>query len=327
MKKVLFLLGLAVVAAEPSASVAANLALEMPPILAAKKAIPTDCSSYASCSSGPCYPGCANPCAPCTSTCQNYAGCQAGPCYPGCNNPCVSCNLTCQNYAGCQAGPCYPECTANPCQPCAAAGGLNDTGITSKVGSSGQEDADFGRDKIITDPTPSDGHAGFSFTKMNSSCIALTDQTQTSFAFVKDNVTGLIWEIQADPFERPWFNDTTTTNGGAAGLENGGSNTQSYVATANTAPGWCNNTDWRLPTIKELVSLINSSKTDTATDGSYFPNINKTLINGKTNAFFWSSTPSAASTADAWALDFLKGRTVRYGKVNFNSVMLVRKAN
>ena len=307
MKKVLFLLGLTVVAVEPSASFA-NLALDMPPILAKTKT--AKCTTSATCSTGQVC--CEGTCVASDKCCGGTIACSGGTC---CNNKC---------YYGC--------IVPSTCQACPipVAGGLNDTCISSKVGSSGQEDADFGRDASSTTNNDSDGHKGFNFTKLDSNCNALTDQTQTSFAFIKDNVTGLVWEIQADPFERPWYNESSTTNGGDAGGYNGGSNTQSYVATANTAPGWCSKTDWRMPTIKELAGLINSSKTDTATDGIFFPNIKLTNANsGKpTNAFFWSSTPVANDSTKAWALNFKAGVTVRlYNKTDFNSVMLVRKAN
>ena len=219
---------------------------------------------------------------------------------------------------------------------------MNDTGITTIPDgtSNGQQDANFGRDSITATNSDSDGYKGFSFIKLDNNCTALANQSltyaQQPWSFVKDNVTGLIWEIKADPFERPWYymkNETDETDmtdtGGDHGSLNGGSNTQGYVKIANTAPGWCGKTDWRLPTIKELAGIVNSSKSNTATEGNYFPNINLTNANsGKTNnAVFWSSTPAASNPLDAWAVNFLSGSTVRYGKVNINSVMLVRKAN
>ncbi|MCI5124827.1 MAG: hypothetical protein D3925_10195 [Candidatus Electrothrix sp. AR5] len=45
-------------------------------------------------------------------------------------------------------------------------GGGNDTGITATVGSTGAEDANHGRDADPATNSDTDGHAGFSFTKL-----------------------------------------------------------------------------------------------------------------------------------------------------------------
>ena len=213
-------------------------------------------------------------------------------------------------------------------------GTLNDTGITTIPAGTpdGQQDANFGRDSITATNSDSDGYKGFSFIKLDNNCTALANQsltyTQQPWSFVKDNVTGLIWEIKADPFERPWFNNNTATNGGGEGLDNNGSNTQAYAAAAT----WCGKTDWRLPTIKELIGLVNSSKTEFAIDQNYFPNINQNNKNSDPallyNAFFWSSTPLASDPTMAWAVNFRVGYNVKYyRKLDFKSVMLVRQAN
>jgi hypothetical protein len=292
MKKVYLLLGLMTAVAVPSIG-SAKLILDIPPLVVQK----TDCAPY---------------------------GCT--PCYPGCNNPCVQCNLTCQNYAGCPNGPCYPECAAtDPCKPCTPTptGGLNDTGITAKVGSTGQEDADYGRDASTTTNSDSDGHKGFSFTKLDGSGTALP-VSATSWACVKDNVTGLMWETKTDPFERPWYNSNNATNGGDPGNENGGANTESYATLANTNKLCGASSGWRLPTIKELVGIVNSSKTAVAADQNYFLG-----INSPNNMFFWSATPAASDTAKAWDVNFNLGTTVRLHSKNSTtiSVILVRTAN
>ncbi|WP_417914924.1 DUF1566 domain-containing protein [Candidatus Electronema sp. JM] len=362
MKKVLFLLGLAVVAAEPSASFAANLALEMPPILAAKR---DKCSQNADCASSVygayCCSGICTANHPCVNTCTTDANCTGSSygnyCCGGLctsNHPCVNTCTTDANCTGSSYGNycCTGTCSNMSCP--SASGTLNDTGIISKVGSSGQEDADFGRDANAATNSDSDGYKGFSFIKLDNNCTPLANQSlpysQLPWSFVKDNVTGLIWQVNPDPLtppnssvipdpkERPWYNDIETmNNGGNIGEYNGGSNTQAYVKIARgqeennptPPPAWCGKADWRLPTIKELAGLVNSSKSNTATEGNYFPNINLTNANSdKTNnAVFWSSTPAASNSLDAWAVNFLSGSTVRYGKVNINSVMLVRKAN
>ncbi|MGX9726102.1 MAG: Lcl C-terminal domain-containing protein [Candidatus Electronema sp. VV] len=200
---------------------------------------------------------------------------------------------------------------------------MNDTGIIPPtIGISGQEDADFGRDKTVIDPTPSDGHAGFSFTKLSSSGTPLA-ASATSWSCVKDNVTGLIWEHKTAPIKLSWYNSDAKTNGGNVGDQNGGNNTQSYAVKANTDSLCGKSTGWRVPTIKELVGLLNSSKIAMAADQSYFQGINTN------NKFFWSATPSASLSTQAWGVDFESGYADRlYTKAERNaiSIMLVRTA-
>jgi hypothetical protein len=90
--------------------------------------------------------------------------------------------------------------------PIQAAGPLNDTGIVTCGDASNNElpcpvadypgqDAEYGRD--VTHNDPSDGHAGFSFTKLDANGSDLP-ASATDWSCVRDNVTGLIWEVKTD---------------------------------------------------------------------------------------------------------------------------------
>ncbi|MEZ5453914.1 MAG: DUF1566 domain-containing protein [Thiothrix sp.] len=135
------------------------------------------------------------------------------------------------------------------------------------------QDALSGRDTIFNDD--SDGHAGFSFTKLGVNGLALSIQDQTwdnngseplgsRWSCVKDNVTGLVWEITQSA-------DNTYLS----------SQLGERVQKANHA-GWCGATDWRLPTMQELRSIMDFSYRDPAIDTSYFPD---------TNGEYWSAMP------------------------------------
>ncbi|VAW64435.1 hypothetical protein MNBD_GAMMA08-36, partial [hydrothermal vent metagenome] len=163
------------------------------------------------------------------------------------------------------------------------------------------QDADSGRDTQAANNSDSDGQKGFSFSKIDSDGFALSDQSATAFSCVKDNVTGLIWEVkqtavglhnQDDVYT--WFNTDITTNGGDSGTLNDNAscegsatnicNTQAYVARVNIA-SLCGANDWRLPTRKELRLLVSYDRSSPAVDTDYFPNV--------ASSFYWSSSPYA----------------------------------
>ncbi|MEK7846656.1 MAG: DUF1566 domain-containing protein, partial [Nitrospinota bacterium] len=58
-------------------------------------------------------------------------------------------------------------------------------------------------------------------------------------------------------------------------------------------------TDWRLPNIKELKSIVDNTKYNPSIDTTYFPNTNSSI--------YWSSTTVADLTSYAWGVDFYDG--------------------
>jgi hypothetical protein len=94
---------------------------------------------------------------------------------------------------------------------------------------------------------------------------------------VTDVKTKLTWQQAAS--------STTYTQAGAA----------SVCATLSLNGG-----RWRLPTVKELVTLVDVS----VASG---PTIDATAFPGTPSGSFWSSTPSAEAAGVAWALYFSGG--------------------
>jgi hypothetical protein len=215
-------------------------------------------------------------------------------------------------------------------------GKLNDTGITTcanysqnnlpcpvVTGFMGQ-DAHYGRDKVF--PGNGDGYAGFSFTKMSATGAALP-ASATSWNCVKDNVTGLMWEIKTDDGglhdkdnTYSWYEPNNTKNGGLAGYQNGGScfgsacDTNAYVKAVNTA-GWCGYKDWRMPNKEELYSIVDYGHYNPAINTAYFP---KTVSDA-----FWSSSANFRSFS-AWWVRFSSGRTDNFDKAYSTAIRLVR---
>ena len=252
-------------------------------------------------------------------------------------------------------------------------GKLNDTGITLcgdyAFGNSGNHDNNLscnlttddegdpvplgqdgvtGRDANTATNNDNDGHKGFSFTKLSSNGSALANQNSTTFSCVKDNVTGLIWEVKQtatglhnkdDVYT--WFNTDAATNGGNSGTVNTNAscegktnntcNTQAYVVRVNKA-SLCGATNWRLPTRKELGSLtryglgLGITLSFSAIDTTYFPNTKASpFFTAATDEdFYWMSSPLASTSDTAWYIDYRHGYSFSRNKSDSGLVRLVR---
>ena len=93
---------------------------------------------------------------------------------------------------------------------------------------------------------------------------------------VTDSVTGLIWQQEDDGIERTWYK----ANEYAKSLNLGGK------------------TDWRLPTVQELGTIVDY--------GRYNPAIDPIFSNVKPSVYC-SGTTDARHTRDAWIVDFFCG--------------------
>ncbi|ETR68083.1 MAG: hypothetical protein OMM_04771 [Candidatus Magnetoglobus multicellularis str. Araruama] len=150
-----------------------------------------------------------------------------------------------------------------------------------------------------------------SYTKLDAQGNDLPDDAY-DWVMVRDNVTGLIWEIKtarnnvAD-YSNPndadnrytWYDSNPNTNGGYAGYYNDGQNTERYIQTLNSQQlgGF---SDWRMPSLQELLSIVKASAYNPAIDTSFFMN---TISDG----FYWSSTSNVNE------LDHGRGVSFRYG--------------
>lgn len=95
---------------------------------------------------------------------------------------------------------------------------------------------------------------------------------------VLDVATGLGWQQATSTAQMTWT---------AA---------QSYCATLSL-----DGSGWRLPTLGELVTLIDVTQTMPAIDAAAFP--------GTQAKAYWSATPQAAASGSAWAVQFYDGNT------------------
>jgi len=224
-------------------------------------------------------------------------------------------------------------------------GKLNDTGITTCANNSSNnlacpvtgfegQDAEYGRDAQAAAGTLTKvgaGKSGFDFTKLDANGNALP-ASATEWVCVKDNHTGLVWEVKTtDGGLRDknntytWYNSNTSTNGGNAGIENGGScpdtgncDTEKYVASVNAlnqGQGLCGADDWRMPSREELRSIVDY--------GSYNPVINTNYFINTQSHWYWSASAYVSGSYPAWIVSFYGGYDGSYESL-YNYVRLVR---
>jgi hypothetical protein len=157
-----------------------------------------------------------------------------------------------------------------------AAGALNDTGVTtcsdgtyvvacSTVDATHPgQDASHGRDAAAATASLSkigSGPAGFDFTKLNVNGVAVPDAAVrdnanlAGYACVHDNVTNLTWNLRNEGLENiGWYDPNFSTNGGNVGFLS--SNSTHYLTVAENAGNVCGFSDWRIPTVRELLSIV-----------------------------------------------------------------------
>jgi|GEM_PF-6477407 len=195
-------------------------------------------------------------------------------------------------------------------------GQLNPTGVTTcvtadKVNVACNETGDF--------PNNQDGLTG----SAASSLVAETD-TGTGTNCVRDTNAKLMWEYKTKPADNKdpdkrdvnhayaWLDKRSNVNGGDEGGVGGENpcgkslsacNTSAYIEKINSE-NYCGHSDWRLPTVKELLSLVRHGVPGSAVvariNTDFFPN---TRVGP-----YWTSTPTALYPDLAWVVDFSNGR-------------------
>ncbi|ANB01759.1 DUF1566 domain-containing protein [Ectothiorhodospira sp. BSL-9] len=220
------------------------------------------------------------------------------------------------------------EATATPTEAGVGLPGthpLNDTGIDwcadgganflgcPVAGYPGQ-DGEFGRDAAAREGTLEKvgaGDAGFDYTKIANDgaelpASATLGSGPNEWACTRDNVTGLIWEVKTTDGGLRDRDNTYTwyqpagPNMGDPGTQDGGRcegsacDTTGFVQAVNVQ-GLCGTTDWRLPTLGELLSIVHHGGDNLPVDANFFPNT--------VPRRFWSASPYAGRSGDAWAVN------------------------
>ena len=163
-----------------------------------------------------------------------------------------------------------------------------------------RQDGRFGRDPAGPAKTGG-GVAGFDFTKVcfngdlqgagtctgtlvaNGTATA-SGTASTDWACTKDNVTNLIWSLQSGSGD--WTTYASTTLPG----------------TTNTATRCGFNSGWRLPTRRELLSIVLRDGRNPTVDANYFPST-------QTNNNYWTIDAFVPYPSYAWIVGFSSGDT------------------
>jgi len=126
---------------------------------------------------------------------------------------------------------------------------------------------------------------------------------------VTDTTTALMWKQCVEGLSDP------ACSSGIAELQTW----QDALQTANDTNdngGFAGYTDWRVPNIAELVSLVEEQCTGSSINDSVFPNTAK--------KFIWTSSPDFNLDEGSWSVDFNIGTTATLVRDNAFQVRLVR---
>lgn len=223
---------------------------------------------------------------------------------------------------------------------------LHDTGITTCFNDSQEidcndsefpnQDADIGRDAIsdLLDKTGY-GPRSYDFTKFDDNGDEIDDPSSALFSCVRDNFTGLIWEVKevasipeyqnlrgAD--NRYSFDDSqeallTCPSDSSCGQED-------FISSVNDL-GFCGGRNWRLPTYLELLNVLdyNDIDKDNLLPNDFFIETPDVAVGS--NKFYWVSDGNAGGEATDynWVLDLATGDDSTLAPNNLAYVILVRE--
>lgn len=200
------------------------------------------------------------------------------------------------------------------------------------------QDCQYGRDQAARDgelikigaSTPNNGvENGFDYTKISNTgndlpASAQLDSGPNDWACTRDNVTGLVWEVKTDDgglrdqgHTYTWY-DSNSPDGnpgkedegdGDSCHASGRCDTEKFIEDVNNE-GLCGHSDWRLPSRKELLSIVDSGRYNPSIDPDYFPNT--------PSSDFWSASPDASHSGFAWHVHFSYGNSSSGGNRSLN---------
>ena len=178
-----------------------------------------------------------------------------------------------------EAGPCAPGKFPASGQTTAYTADINDGTASNPVSVPDDGTVQAGaalRYKDNGNGTITDKNTGLVWEMKCSSCGGLHDKTNT-YLWSTSSATDTIWD---------WLADVNTEGG----------------------TGFAGKSDWRIPNVKELQSIVDYGRCDATLGGACADQAAIDPIFGPTAAsFYWSSTTVASFPGSAWFVDFSDG--------------------
>lgn len=131
----------------------------------------------------------------------------------------------------------------------------------------------------------------------------LLSYTDNGNGTITDNKTGLMW----------------IKDGNSAGANNGATLTWEQALSLCEGLNYAGFTDWRLPNIRELFSIVDFGRSPIEIDDNYFTNTKSDNL-----GLYWSSTTNVLDTTVAWCVTFNYGLTSSGGTKTSSTSVHVR---
>lgn len=194
-----------------------------------------------------------------------------------------------------------------------------------EVPDTGQTKCYDGEGVEITCPPPGDPMAQdgsyvhrMSYKKLGYGGVELPDDAE-EWLMVRDDVTGLVWEVKQNKDDSAdcdnpndadnqytWYDSDLLPDETAAGTQGDGVDTfdtEQFIQALNDK-NFGGFSDWRMPTIKELDTIVDLE--------SYHPAIDKGVFLNTRLSGYWSATTFAGNTFFAWRMYFHLGNDYGY---------------
>ena len=145
---------------------------------------------------------------------------------------------------------------------------------------------------------------------------------------ITDNVTGLMWEKKSDDDSIHDKDNRYTWGQNVSPYSMNGTMVTTFLADLNSGGGFAGYTDWRIPNVKELYSIVNLEVTNPSTFSAFNTGCTAgctvTECSCTVPSFYWSSSTVTNPPNDAWDVDFFDGNVLFGNKNGVNYVRAVR---
>ena len=182
-----------------------------------------------------------------------------------------------------------------------------DTGQTKCYNNSNEIDCPAPGQRFYGQDAQYKGYRSYTKLGYNGAELPGNATIEDGWIMTRDNITGLIWEIKTDDGSIhdqdntfTWCDTNPETNGGDQGTcsdPSAENDTEAFIAKLNQ-DNFGGFSDWRMPTVKELSTLINlgAENNAPAVDPDFFPD---TISDN-----YWSATTVTYDSSAAWYVCF-----------------------